>query len=117
MTNQEIAILAASIVAANSPGSGGSTPDNIFRLAAAYREIYATIKDVDQCEQSKGPPRGYKDQKTIERQLGLLVQVNDLIFLEIANNSLNSPLNSVLLDALNKNVTAILNIVTTLSTF
>ncbi len=112
MTNQEIATVTATIVAANSATSGGNLPDNIFRIAAAYREIYATVKEVDQCEQIKGPPWDYKNhRKIIEKQLELLVQTNDLIFLEIANKPLNSPSNGMLLDALNKNVATILSIV------
>lgn len=112
MTNQEIATVAATIVAANSTTSGGSMPENVFRIAAAYREIYATVKDVDQCEQLKGPPWDYKSHRQIiEKQLQLLIQTNDLLFSEIANNSLNSSSNRMLLDALNKNVATILNIV------
>jgi hypothetical protein len=112
MTNQEIATVTATIVAANSTTSGGNLPDNIFRIASAYREIYATVREVDQCEQLKGPPWDYKShRKIIEKQLELLVQTNDLLFLEIANNPLNSPSNGTLLDALNKNVATILSIV------
>jgi len=107
MTNQEIATLTTTIVVAVA-GSGGSVPDNICRITAAYREIYATIKDVDQCEQLKGQPWDSKDhRKIIEKQMDLLVRTNDLLFLQIAN----TPLNSELLDALNKNVQTILSIV------
>jgi hypothetical protein len=112
MTNQEIATVTATIVAANSTTSGGNTPDNIFRIASAYREIYATVKEVDQCEQCKGSPWDDKShRKIIEKQLQLLIQTNDLIFSEIANTPLNSPSNKELLDALNKNVATILSIV------
>jgi hypothetical protein len=111
MTNQEIATLTASIVVATA-GSCGAVPDNICRITAAYREIYATIKEVDQCVQFKGQPGDYKDhRKIIEKQLELLVQTNDLLFLEIANSPINSPANHVILEALNKNVQTILSIV------
>jgi hypothetical protein len=107
MTNQEIATLTTTIVTATA-GSGGSVPDNIFRITLAYREIYATIKEVDQCEQLEGQPKNYKDHRTIiEKQLELLVRTNDLLFTEIANG----PLNSEILDAFNKNVQTILSIV------
>jgi hypothetical protein len=107
MTNQEIAALTTTIVTATA-GSGGTVLDNICRITAAYREIYATIKEVDQCEQTKGQPSNYKDQrKILEKQLELLVRTNDLLFVEIAN----SPLNNSLLEALNKNVQIILSIV------
>ena len=106
MTNHEIATLTTSIVVAVA-GTGGSVPDNICRLTLAYREIYATIKEVDQCEQLKGQPWDDKERrKIIEKQVDLLIRTNDLLFSQIANN----PLNSVSLDALNKNVQTILSI-------
>lgn len=99
--------LTTTIVTATA-GSGGNVSDNIFRITSAYREIYATIREVDQCEQLKGQPKDYKDhRKIIEKQSELLARTNDLLFIEIAN----SPLNSELLDALNKNVQTILSIV------
>jgi len=107
MTNQEIATLTTTIVVAVA-GTGGSVPDNICRITSAYREIYATIKEVDRCEQLKGQSLDHKDnKKIIEKQMDLLVQTNDLLFSEIANK----PINSTLLDALNKNVQTILSIV------
>ncbi len=112
MTNQEIATVTATIVAANAGTSGGNAPDNVFRIAAAYREIYATVREVDQREQLKGPPWDYKSHRQIiEKQLQLLIQTNDLLFSEIANTPLSSHSNKDLLEALNENVATILSIV------
>jgi hypothetical protein len=107
MTNQEIATLTTTIVTATATNAGNG-PDTICRITSAYREIYATIKEIDQCEQLEGQPKNYKDHRTtIEKQLELLVRTNDLLFSEIANK----PLNSEILDAFNKNVQTILSIV------
>ncbi|MBU2699496.1 hypothetical protein Ga0466249_000575 [Sporomusaceae bacterium BoRhaA] len=114
MTNQEIAALTASIVVANTTGSGGNVPDNVCRITLAYREIYATIKDVDQCQQIKGQGQSgeYKNhRKIIEEQLELLIRTNELLFLQIANNPINSPSHGMILEALNRNVQTILSIV------
>lgn len=103
MTNQQIATLTTSIVT-NIVEYGGTPFENIHKIISAYRDIYATIKDVDRADG--------KDHKIIiEKQLGLLVQTNDLLFLQIMNSPINSPLNNMLLDALNKNIQTILTIV------
>jgi hypothetical protein len=101
MTNLEIATLTASIVA---DFAENSTTDNIHKLTAAYREIYATIKEVDQedCKERR---------KIIEKQLAFLVQTNELIFSGIMNSPIHGPLNNILFDALNKNIQTILSIV------
>ncbi|AIF54138.1 hypothetical protein [Pelosinus sp. UFO1] len=105
MTNQEIATLTTNIVVILA--TGGNDPPNICRITSAYREIYATIKVVDQCEQLKGKPWDCKDHRNlIDKQLDLLVRTSELLFLEITNN----PLNIAAIDALNKNIQTILSI-------
>lgn len=107
MTNLEIATLTTNIVTATA-GSGGNVPDNILRITSAYREIYATIKEVDQCGEFEGLSKNYKDhKKIIDKQLELLVRTNDLLFSQIANN----PFDREIIEALNRNVQTILNIV------